>query len=244
MYALKFWNCCGLMIKWLNFWWGNSITCRHTGISFLPFCYPGVSHLLVKCWDVSLLPHSFRRSLWVSVKGFVSDPSRSVLFLQVFFGKLYDGIFVTGLVVTKVNYVILKIVGWLMEWLRERGVGGCWVHGSELPDCEILYTRLWRMFFFLKKKKVFIWLCWVLAVVRGIFVGSCGIFCCSPWTLCSVPGLRICGSWTSLLCDTWDLSSPAKDWTWVSLLSQGRLLTTGPPGKSLENIPMSFISRV
>ena len=47
MYALKFWNCCGLMIKWLNFWWGNSITCRHTGISFLPFCHPGVSH----CWS-------------------------------------------------------------------------------------------------------------------------------------------------------------------------------------------------
>ena len=169
MYALKFWNCCGLMIKWLNFWWGNSITCRHTGISFLPFCYPGVSHLLVKCWDVSLLPHSFRRSLWVSVKGFVSDPSRSVLFLQVFFGKLYDGIFVTGLVVTKVNYVILKIVGWLMEWLRERGVGGCWVHGSELPDCEILYTRLWRMFFLKKKKK-------------SVYLAALGLSC-GPWNL-------------------------------------------------------------
>lgn len=64
-------------------------------------------------------------------QGFVSDPTGSVLFLQVFFGKLYDGIFVTGLVVTKVNYVILKIncqvidgmvkgegCGWLLSaWL-------------------------------------------------------------------------------------------------------------------------------
>ena len=51
-------------------------------------------------------------------------------------------------------------------------------------------------FFKKKKKKVFIWLHRVLAVVRGIFIGSCGTFCRSVWTLCSVPGLRICGSWT------------------------------------------------
>lgn len=50
----------------------------------------------------------------------MSDPPRSVLFLQVFFGKLYDGIFVTGLVVTKVNYVFLKINHQVIDGMVKR----------------------------------------------------------------------------------------------------------------------------
>ena len=73
--------------------------------------------------------------------------SLSAFFLKVFFGKLYDGIFVTGLVVTKVNYVILKInCQVMMEWLREMGAGGWLVRGRELLDDRILHTRLWRIF--------------------------------------------------------------------------------------------------
>lgn len=50
----------------------------------------------------------------------MSDPPRSVLFLRVFFGKLYDGIFVTGLVVTKVNYVFLKINHQVIDGMVKR----------------------------------------------------------------------------------------------------------------------------
>lgn len=47
----------------------------------------------------------------------------SAFFLKVFFGKLYDGIFVTGLVVTKVNYVILKINCQVIDGMVKRD--GC-----------------------------------------------------------------------------------------------------------------------
>lgn len=76
----------------------------------------------------SLLSHSFRRSVGFS-QGFVSDPTGSVPFLtQVFFGKLYDGIFVTQvcMVVTKVNYQYHKINCQLVDGMV-KGEGCGWL---------------------------------------------------------------------------------------------------------------------
>lgn len=68
-----------------------------------------MSHLLAKGLDKPLRSQSFKSSLLVSIMGFVPDLASLCLFLESIFCKLYDGISVAGLVVTKLNYVTLKI---------------------------------------------------------------------------------------------------------------------------------------
>ena len=58
---------------------------------------------------------------------------------------------------------------------------------------------------------LFIWLCCVLVVARGIFVAECAIFSCGTWDLVPWPGI--------------EPGPPALG---------ARVLTTGPPGKSLK----------
>ena len=73
----------------------------------------------------------------------------------------------------------------------------------------------------LKKKNLFVWLCWVL-------VTSCRIFPCGAWTLdvaCRLNYPLACG-----------ILIPGAGIELVSPPLQGRFLTTGPPGKSHINV--------
>ena len=80
-------------------------------------------------------------------------------------------------------------------------------------------------------KKIFIWLGQIIAVAPGIFIAPRGAFHCV--------GLSTCGTWAQWwLCS--GLVAPAAcgilgPWPRIEPVSpalQGRLLTTGPPGKS------------
>lgn len=61
-----------------------------------------------QCLDKTLLSPSFKSSLSISVMSFVSDHARISLSLNVFHCEFYDGILITGLVVTKLSSVTLK----------------------------------------------------------------------------------------------------------------------------------------
>ena len=56
---------------------------------------------------------------------------------------------------------------------------------------------------------LFIWLCWVLVAVHGIFIASCGdLLSQLVDSLVVACGLSSCGRRVSLLCSMWDLNSP------------------------------------
>ena len=81
---------------------------------------------------------------------------------------------------------------------------------------------------------IYLWLCWVLAATHRIFVVLCVVFCCGTWSLKCVSSVVVlhrlsCPSACEILVPQTGIepTSPAL---------QGRLLTTGPPGKSWEQI--------
>lgn len=80
---------------------------------------------------------------------------------------------------------------------------------------------------------IFFRLCWVSAATRGIFILSCGIF---PWAR----GLFRCGLWDTVVAARRPTRSAARripvprpETEPLSPALQGRLYTTGPPGKPL-----------
>ena len=79
----------------------------------------------------------------------------------------------------------------------------------------------------------------VLVVAHGIFIVSCGSFTEKAQTLVLAHRLR--GAWASVVVERWLTCSKAcwnlVSWWGIKPLSsswQGRVLTTGPPGKSLN----------
>ena len=59
------------------------------------------------------------------------------------------------------------------------------------------------------------------------------VFAASLGTLHHGTGLGRCCPWAWLLCSLWDLSSLTRDQTWIPCTTLNGLLATGPPGKSL-----------
>ena len=81
---------------------------------------------------------------------------------------------------------------------------------------------------------VYLWLRWVLAAACRIFVVLCVIFCCGMWSLKCVSSVVVlhrlsCPSACEILVPQTGIEP-------MSPALQGRLLTTGPPGKSWEQI--------
>lgn len=75
------------------------------------------------------LPSCSFRGLCRFLSWAVCDPASLCLFLKVFFCKLYNGILVTGLVVTKVSYVTLKINCQVIDGMvqsNRRRLGSAW----------------------------------------------------------------------------------------------------------------------
>ena len=78
-------------------------------------------------------------------------------------------------------------------------------------------------FFFNVCLAIYFWLCWVLvAVVRGIFVKGCVVFCCGMQALLAVPRGSVVVAQTE----------PRPRIKPTSPALEGGFLTTGPPGKS------------
>ena len=91
------------------------------------------------------------------------------------------------------------MVQWLRPPSKEWGVGSILGHVAKIPcgsqpknqnikqkqNVTDLIKTL-KMVHIKKKKslkKFYLWLCHALEVAGGIFVASCGIFSCCPWTL-------------------------------------------------------------
>ena len=67
--------------------------------------------------------------------------------------------------------------------------------------------QFWNQLF-IKKKCVFVWLCWALVAAYGSSL-------CLEGSSVMTHGLPSCEALAEMLCGMWDLSSYTKDWIWV-----------------------------